>query len=117
MNEPSIILITFGLATLAFLPLVLLFTLVWDYGYLGICWATFIHLLLRFLIAFGLVKCKRGFSRANESAKFFSRSTVQNLGYQLRLGLASLCFMVPSWWVTDALLIMASFISESATGA
>ena len=76
MDEPSVTLITFGLSTLAFLPIVLLFTLVGDYGYLGICWATFIHLFLRFVIAFGLVKRKKGFSRANESAKFFSRATV-----------------------------------------
>ena len=39
------------------------------------------------------------------------------MGHQIRLGLSSLCFMVPSWWVTDLLLFMATFISERAVGA
>ena len=117
MSEPTIILISFGLATVVFIGIVLLFTLVLDYGYMGICWATFIHLFLRWLIAFTLINCREGFKKANEQAKFFSKATVQNLSYQFRLGLASLCFNVPSWWVTDILLIMATFIGESATGA
>ena len=77
MGEASIILISFGVATVIFLPLVLVSTLVYDGGFLAICICTAIHLLLRFLVAITCVHLKSAFSEANKMS-FFRRETFQN---------------------------------------
>lgn len=76
MNEPSVLLISFGLATLVFVPTVLVLTLVYDCGYGGICWATVMHLFLRFVFAFALISFKDAFKLANQQTRFFERATV-----------------------------------------
>ena len=67
MNEPSISLIPDGLATLIFLGVVLLFTLVLEYGFMGLLWATALFFFLRFAISFPLIHYKQGFKEANSS--------------------------------------------------
>lgn len=116
MNEPSIILFSLGGATVIFLPLVLVLTLVYECGFMGILIATMVSLVMRFVFATLFVSCRQGFKEAN-AARFFSRETFENLGYQARLGLAALLFNVPSWWVTDLLLLLCTFIGEDAVGA
>ena len=116
MNEPAIILLSLGSATVIFLPLVLVLTLVYECGFMGILVATVVTMVLRFIFAILFVSCKQGFEEAN-AARLFSRETFENLGYQARLGLAALLFNVPSWWVTDLLLLLCTFIGEDAVGA
>ena len=116
MGKANIILITYGVATVIFLPLVLVSTLVYDGGFLAICICTAIHLLLRFLVALTCIQLKSAFSEANKMS-FFRRETFQNYGYQLKLGLATLLFKVPGWWMSDLMYFFAMGISEEAQGA
>ena len=116
MGEPNNTLISYGIATVIFLPLVLVSTLVYEGGFLAICICTSIHLLLRFLVAITCVHLKSAFSEANKMT-FFRRETFQNYGYQLKLGLATLLFKVPGWWMSDLMYFFAIGISEEAQGA
>ena len=74
MGEPAIILISFGISTAIFLPMVLISTLVYDGGFLAICICTAIHLVLRFIFAIIYVHCKSTFVEANKMS-FFRRET------------------------------------------
>ena len=76
MNEPSIIMVAFGTATVIFLPMVLISVYVLDYGYLGVCICTSIHLLLRFVVSYACITFKTTFVESNQSAQFWSRNTV-----------------------------------------
>ena len=80
MGESSIVLISFGVATLVFLPLILVSTLVYDGGFLAVCICTTVLLLMRFVVASICIHCKAAFSEANK-VKFFCRQTFQNYGY------------------------------------
>ena len=80
MNEPNVLLVSFGVATAFFLGLVLLFTLALDWGFIGICWATTINYILRFVISYAYITFKPTFTEANK-ATIFQRKTIQNLGY------------------------------------
>ena len=103
MNEPTIITIAFGVAAVIFVPLVFTSVFVFEQGFIGVCVCTAIHHTLRFVVSYSLVSYKATFRQANESTRVISMDSVSNLGYQLKLNLASLFFLLPQWQVLEIL--------------
>ena len=69
-----------AIAAILYLGVVFLFVYGFDWGFLGICWATTIHLILRFVIAHAFVMCNSQLKEANTAA-FFSKATFEKLGH------------------------------------
>ena len=72
--------------------------------------------MMRGVTAFAQVKCTSKFDEAN-SARFFSSETCMRLGYQVRLGLASMLQYIPNLLVPEILVLIASTLGEAATSA
>ena len=68
--------IAFGVATLVFVPLVLISVLVLDGGFLAVCICSTVHLFMRFAVARLCVGCKAAFAEANKEGGFFKRETI-----------------------------------------
>ena len=42
----------------------------------------------------------------------FTLQTVEKLGYQIKLGLMTLLFMLPAWWIPDLLMMMTTKFND-----
>ena len=65
MNEPSIMPIAFGAATILFIPLVLVSVYMLEHGFFGVVICTTIHLFLRFVVSYACITLKATFKDAN----------------------------------------------------
>ena len=84
IQMPIVLLFSFGLTTVIFLTLVLIFTYVFEWGFLGICWATTLNFILRFVLGYGYLTYKETEPlMAARSVPLFHRQTLENLGYQV----------------------------------
>ena len=114
MNEPTVITLAFGTATAIFVPLVFTSVFVFEQGFFGVCVCATIHHIIRFVVSYSCICFKAKFKEANSSTKVISMDSVSNLGYQLKLNVASVFFYVPQWQVHDLLYFYAITISVDA---
>ena len=114
MNEPTITTIAFGVAIAIFVPLVLTSFFVFEQGFIGVCVCTAMHNIIQFVVSYSCVCFKATFREANESTRVISMDSVSNLGYQLKLNVASLFFYLPKWQVHEILYFCAITISVDA---
>lgn len=106
-----------GGAALVHALLLVVFCVVCDWGYLGVCWATSIHFVVRFVIAFWLVVRKDGCFGDTNDVTLFSVETVSDLGNQIRLGFSSLAMGIWSWWAFEIFTLIATYLSEDIISA
>lgn len=110
---PIVLVFGYGLATVLFGAIVFVFTYVFEWGFLGICCATALNNVLRFVLCYGYIACKDSeVLVAARRVSLFSRSTVQNLWYQIKLGTQTTLCMMPSLLVMDLNMFMATQVEN-----
>jgi len=87
-----------------------------NWGFTGICWATAIHFLTRFLSNFTFITFDPHWKKF-EKVPFLSEETVSNLGQQIKIGAKQASMSVWGWWAFDIFTLMASYMSPEAIAA
>ena len=116
MNGPSIIIASLGPASLISIVLTVCFELTTGLGLTGVCTLVSVNFFVRYVCSKTSVSCNNNFKEANQ-ARFFRKETFKNLGYQTKLGIGALLLMLPTFWLIDGLIIVASSIGETAIRA
>lgn len=108
--------ITTPIAVLVHIFFTWLFVGQWDWGFEGVCYATMVHFMSRWVgsTIFLMVHPKFQDTR---SEPFFSRETVSQLGDQTKLNLANVGMGVWGWWSFDIFTLLAGQLSTEAISA
>lgn len=116
MGFTKISIITFGSASLIHFCCIMLFVNVFGWGFYGVCIATLIQFLSRFVIS-TIVYMNVPRLKNTTDAKLFSRESTRNIGNQLQLGIGGLFMGIWGWWAFDIFTLMASYLSIEAVAA
>jgi multidrug resistance protein, MATE family len=85
-------------------------------GFTGICWATALHFLARFLVSFLLMMYSNHW-KTFDDLSFVSAETFSNLGQQISIGLKATAMSCWGWWAFEILTLMASYLTDDALAA
>lgn len=96
--------------------LTLLFVNVFELGFLGVCIATSMMFVSRFLIVLIQIETNPKLKNIYD-VKFFSKETIENVGSQFKLGLFGLFMGVWGWWAFDIFTLIASYLSIEEVSA
>ena len=99
------------------LALIGLFVFVFDWGFTGICWATALLFVAKFLAVQVYILCNRRELKTFEDVTFFSRETFSNLGPMIRVCTMSMFMGIWGWWAFDIFTFMATYLGETSAAA
>ena len=74
-------LIATGVADVVHVIFAYLFCFVLEWGFSGICWATLIHFVARFVMSHALINVIDSLKNKNPDIRLFSKQTTQNLNH------------------------------------
>jgi len=106
-----------GTASVIHIGLVPLFVNVLGWGFDGIAIATSIHLFLRFVASQIYLRCAVKELWEFDDVFFFSKETFENLGYQFKLGMASMFMGLWGWWAFDIFTLICSYLAVEVISA
>lgn len=84
-----------------------------DLGFTGICWATSMVFVGRFVCAQFFIRfssCYKWF----DDVHLFSRETVSNLGPMIAVCTSSMFMGIWGWWAFDIFTFMAQYLGHTA---
>ena len=111
---PGMVSLAAGAGTHALFVGILVFGL--DMGYTGICWATAMVFVGRFLTTQGFIWCLKDI-KWNEDVKFFTKESFSNLWPMCTICLYSMFMGIWGWWAFEILTFMAQYLGETEAAA
>lgn len=106
-----------AIASFFHLGLVLLFLNVLDWGFTGVCIASSLQFVVRFIVAIAQVDYLVPGLKNVYGVKLFSKETTVQLSYQFNLGIMGMLMGVWGWWAFDIFTLMASYLSIEVVSA
>lgn len=94
----------------------LLFLNVMNLGFTGLCIATNLVFVSRFLVVYFLIEKTQSLKNIYDVV-LFSKETTVNLVYQFNLGLSGMIMAVWGWWAFDIFTLIASYLSVDIISA
>ena len=108
-------LVSNAFATFVHAFLIYLFIYQLDWGFEGVCIATSIQFLVRWIGAVSYLTQVTELKDVDVS--FFSSETFSNIGFQFNLGCMTLLMGIWSWWAFDIFTLICSYLSVEAISA
>jgi len=107
-----------SIALASFVHLVLTYVLCvnYDWGFEGVCWATFWHFFTRLLCNVVMMMCSSRMPQVTD-VRLFSTETINNLGSLFYICLTACAMTVWTSWAFDILTLMASYLGPELTAA
>lgn len=97
--------------------LVLLFVNTFGWGFTGICWASSIHFLARWVFSYVQINYIWTDLRDKQGTSIFSKESTENLGRQFNIDFMGMLMGVWGWWAFDIFTLMASYLSITSISA
>ena len=95
----------------------IIFVMILDFGYTGLCWANALSYLGRLLGSLIYMKVREDNFTFYDDVRFFSCETVSNLGPILKLSINAMLMTICPLWSFSIINIMAAFYGTSEIAA